>query len=143
MREKNIKIIAPNNQFKLMVLGDTHLGDPLCDIELLKRTITYVKDTPDCYVIVNGDMINNALKTSKSDIYNDIMSIEDQQEYLIELLNPIKDRILYMCSGNHEYRTHLAAGINPLKYVARELGLSKDSFSDYESYLLTIEFGTR
>ena len=143
MKEINIKIKASNNNFKLMVLGDAHVGDPLSDIDLLKSTINYIKDTPNCYVIVNGDMMNNALKTSKSDIYNESMSMEDQQDFLIELLTPIKNRILFMCSGNHEYRTHLAAGINPLRYVARELGLPKDRFSDYESYLLTLEFGVK
>jgi predicted MPP superfamily phosphohydrolase len=143
MKEKTIKLNVPNNNFQLMVLGDIHIGDPLCDLQLVKNTIKYIKETPNCYVILNGDMINNALKTSKSDIYTETMSIEDQQDLLIELLEPIKEKILFICSGNHEYRTHLAAGINPLRYVARELGIPKDCFSDYESYLLTIQFGTR
>ena len=45
-----------------------------------------------------------------------------------------------MATGNHEYRTSLIAGINPLKAVAYALGI-KDKLVDNESYLLNIEFG--
>lgn len=139
MKEFNIKIDAPKNTFQLMVLGDMHIGDELCDLELIKETINYIKTTKDCYCILNGDLINNALKTSKSDSYREQMTIEDEQDLLIDLLMPIKNKILIMASGNHEYRTSLLAGINPLKAVAIALGI-KDKFVEH-SYLLNIEFG--
>lgn len=139
MKEFNIKLDCAKNTFQLMVLGDMHIGDELCDLDLLKETIDYVKKTKDCYVILNGDLINNALKTSKSDSYKEQMTIEEEQDLLIDLLKPIKDRILVMASGNHEYRTTLLAGINPLKAVAYALGI-KDKLVEH-SYLLNIEFG--
>lgn len=139
MKEFNIKIDAPKNTFQLMVLGDMHIGDELCDLELIKETIDYIKKTKDCYCILNGDLINNALKTSKSDIYKEQMSIADEQELLIDLLLPIKDKILVMATGNHEHRTSLVAGINPLKAVSYALGI-KDKLVE-NSYVLTIEFG--
>lgn len=122
-----------------MVLGDMHIGDELCDIELIKDTIDYIKKTKDCYCILNGDLINNALKTSKSDSYKEQMTIEEEQDMLIELLMPIKDKILVIATGNHEYRTSLLAGINPLKAVALALGLKNKLVEN--SYLLNIEFG--
>lgn len=139
MKEFNIKIDAPKNSFQLMVLGDMHIGDELCDLELIKETIDYIKKTKDCYCILNGDLINNALKTSKSDTYKEQMSIADEQDLLIELLTPIKNKILVMATGNHEHRTSLIAGINPLKAVAYALGI-KDKLVEH-SYLLNIEFG--
>lgn len=140
MKEFNIKLDCSKNTFQLMVLGDMHVGDEFCDLDLIKETINYVKNTKNCYVILNGDLINNALKTSKSDSYREQMTIEDEQELLIELLQPIKDRILVMASGNHENRTNLIAGINPLKAVAYALGI-KDKLVGYESYILNIKFG--
>lgn len=139
MKEFKIRLKGNSNCFQLMVLGDMHIGDELCDLQLIKNTINYIKHTRDCYVILNGDLINNALKTSKSDSYKEQMTIEDEQDLLIELLAPIKDRILVMTTGNHEYRTSLLAGINPLKSVAYALGV-KDKLVE-ESYLLDIEFG--
>lgn len=140
MEEFDIKLDSPKNTFQLMVLGDMHIGDELCDLDLIKETINYVKKTKDCYVILNGDLINNALKTSKSDSYLETMTIEEEQDLLIELLTPIKDKILVMASGNHENRTSVIAGINPLKAVAYALGI-KDKLVEH-SYLLNIEFGT-
>ena len=77
MNEFNVKLDVSQNTFQLMVLGDMHIGDELCDLELIKDTIDYVKKTKDCYVILNGDLINNALKTSKSDSYKEQMTIEE------------------------------------------------------------------
>lgn len=139
MKELTVKIDTPKNKFQLMVLGDMHIGDELCDLDLIKETIDYVKNTRDCYVVLNGDLINNALKTSKSDTYKEKMTIEDEQDLLIELLKPIKDKILVMATGNHEYRTSLIAGINPLKAVAYALGI-KDKLVE-NAYVLNIDFG--
>lgn len=139
MKEFNIKLDCDKNTFQLMVLGDMHIGDELCDLDLIKDTIEYIKKTKDCYCILNGDLINNALKTSKSDSYKEQMTIEEEQDLLIELLMPIKNKILVIATGNHEYRTSLLAGINPLKAVALALGL-KDKLVE-NSYLLNIEFG--
>lgn len=139
MKEFNIKIDAPKNKFKLMVLGDMHIGDEFCDLDLIKETIDYVKKTKDCYVILNGDLINNALKTSKSDSYREQMTIEEEQDLLIDLLMPIKEKILVMATGNHEKRTTITAGINPLKAVAYALNMRDKLVED--SYVLTLEFG--
>lgn len=139
MTELNVKINGTKNNFKLMVLGDLHIGDELCDLDLIKETLDYVKKNKDCYVILNGDLINNALKTSKSDSYKEQMTIEEEQDLLIDLLEPIKDRILVMATGNHEKRTEILAGINPLKAVAYALNLRNKLIED--SYVLTIEFG--
>ena len=139
MREFDVHLPVSKNEFQLLVLGDMHIGDELCDLDLIKETIDYAVKNKNCFVILNGDLINNALKTSKSDSYKEQMTIEEEQDLLIELLFPIKDRILVMATGNHEYRTSLIAGINPLKAVAYALGL-KDKLVE-NSYLLNIEFG--
>ena len=140
MDEIKIKLDCAKNTFKLVVLGDLHIGDPLCDLDLIKSAIDYVKKNKDCYVILNGDLINNALKSSKSDSYLEQMTIEQEQDLLIELLEPIKNRILVMATGNHEYRTELLAGINPLKAVALALGIKNKLVKD--SYVLNIAFGS-
>ena len=48
MKEFKINLDCDKNTFKLMVLGDLHIGDPLCDIDLIKETLDFVKKTnPD------------------------------------------------------------------------------------------------
>lgn len=129
-----------DNAFQLVVLGDLHVGDALCDYDLIKSTIEYIRTTANCYAICNGDLINNAIKTSKSDIYEEAMPIQTQLDTVVELLYPIRDKILVLSTGNHEHRTSIMVGINPLKYIATALGiphlLAKDGFT------LDIRFGT-
>ena len=143
MKEITIDLGTKTNSIQILPLGDLHIGDPNCDIDGIKKAIKYIEETPNCYTILNGDLMNNALKTSKSDSYVETMSIEDEQDTLIELLTPIKNKILFMTQGNHEYRTTLLAGIDPCRSVARELGLlSKGLYGD-NSYLITLLFGKR
>lgn len=138
----NIKLPVTENQIQIVPLGDFHLGDENFKFDKLCKTIQYIKETPNCYTILNGDLMNNALKNSASDSYREQLTVEAQQDWLIKLLDPIKDKILYMAQGNHEYRTSNLAGIDPLRYVAKALGLlDKGLYSD-NSYVLNVMFGT-
>lgn len=84
--------------------------------------------------------MNNALKTSKSDTYEETMSIEEQQDAIVELLKPVKDRIICISQGNHEYRTSVTAGIDPLRYVVKALGIPYQYYAP-NAYMLYVTFG--
>lgn len=143
MTEITINLGTKTNAIEIVPLGDLHIGDSCCNIEKIKETINYIKNTKNCYCILNGDLMNNALKTSKSDLYLETMTIEQQQDLLVELLMPIKDKILIMAQGNHEYRSSVLCGTDPLRFVARSLDLlSKGRYTD-NSYVLTLQFGKR
>jgi len=143
MKELTINLGTKSNEIEIVPLGDLHIGDPNCNIDLIKQTIDYIANTKNCYCILNGDLMNNALKTSKSDSYLETMPMEEQQEKLVELLYPIKDKILMLAQGNHEYRSSLLCGIDPLRYVARSLGLLEKGRYCTGAYLLTLLFGKR
>jgi predicted phosphodiesterase len=119
-----IKVNLPKSlkQIKIVPLADIHFGDPNCNVTALRKVINYIKDTPDCYCILNGDLINNATKNSCSDIYAEFVPPSKQLEQVSELLNPIKDKILCITGGNHEFRTWKMDGIDLTALLARELG---------------------
>lgn len=56
------------------------------------------------YVVLNGDLMNTALKNSKSDVYKDTLKPSEQLELLKKELMPIKHRILAATNENHENR---------------------------------------
>ena len=93
-----------NNNLKLYVLSDVHLGDANVDIKSLEKILNFIKNTPECYCVLLGDILNTALKNSKSDIYSETLSIMDAQKLALKLLEPIKHKILAMTPGNHENR---------------------------------------
>ena len=110
-------------KIEIDVLGDLHIGDPQCNFKEIKRRIKDIKENRNLYCILNGDIINNGLKSSVSDIYEDTLSPKKQVDLAIELLEPIKHKILAITSGNHEYRTNKEVNLSPLGYIILSLGL--------------------
>ena len=98
-----------------------------------------IEQDPNGYVILNGDLINNAIKTSVSDTYMETMSPEKQIDTLVELFTPIKDRILSIVTSNHEERTWRLVGLDPTRNFAYKLGLS-DLYNPV-SNILFVSFG--
>lgn len=95
-------------------LGDAHIGSKECNMKLLTDWVEMVKQDPFGYVVIIGDMMNMGLKNSKSNVYEESFTPMEQKELCYKLLNPISDKILAGCSGNHEYRSVREVGMNPL-----------------------------
>ena len=138
---KSIKADLPKSlkSIEIHTFADLHIGDKSCDYELIKERLKYVKETPNAYCILNGDIINNATKTSVSDCYAEELTPMEQIKRFVELFEPIKNKILVITSGNHENRTYIKEGIDITEICARQLGLY-DKFSK-EGALIFLRFG--
>lgn len=139
MQTTTIELSKAFNEIELHVFGDYHVGDEYSNTALIKERIEMVRDTPNAYVVLSGDEINNAISNSKSDIYSASMHPTEQIQYVAELYRPIRDKILAIIPGNHTARTWRAAGIDPTRMFALELGLPDKYHS--EPILLFIKFG--
>lgn len=124
---KTIKIDLPREleRIELHTFADEHLGDEHCDVKRLLQRIEYVKNTPCAYCILNGDIIDNATKTSIGDTYAQEFNPMEQLRRAVELFEPIKNKILCITHGNHENRTYKKEGINLSSLIATQLGLSE------------------
>ena len=124
---KTIKINLPRDleQVELHIFADEHLGDENCDIKRLLQRIEHVKNTPSAYCILNGDIIDNATRTSIGDCYAQEFSPMEQLQRAFDIFEPIKDKILCITHGNHEDRTYKKEGINLSYLIAKQLGLSE------------------
>ena len=122
---KVIKIDLPRelSSVEIHTFADEHLGDMLCDVKRLMQRIEYVKNTPHAYCILNGDIIDNATKTSVGSVYDQDLNPMNQLQRAVELFEPIKDKILCITHGNHENRTYKSEGINISALLAKQLGL--------------------
>jgi len=126
---------------ELHAFADWHIGDPLCDIKLIKERIAYVRDTPNAYCVLNGDICNWATKTSVSDCYAEVLTPMQQITEFVYMIRPIKDKVLAITPGNHENRSYRSDGIDVTEIAARELGI-QDKYSK-TSVLLFIRFGEK
>lgn len=112
------------DQLELHTFADEHIGDEHCDVKRLLERIEYVKNTPNAYCIMNGDILDNATKTSIGDTYTQEFNPMGQLEKAVEMFSPIKDKILCITHGNHENRTYKKEGINLSCLIANQLGLA-------------------
>lgn len=120
-------------------LADLHMGDRLCDTRLIEQHVAEIEGNSAAYAIINGDIINNATRTSVSDSYSEMLPPMEQLDRAIQLLAPIRDKILCINDGNHEVRTYRGDGIQLMRIVAQQLGI-EDRYSP-EGSLIFIRFG--
>jgi hypothetical protein len=123
---KVIKIDLPADieDIELHIFADEHIGDEHCDIKRLMQRIEYVRDTPNAYCIMNGDILDNATKTSVGDTYTQAFNPMEQLQRAVDIFEPIKDKILCITHGNHENRTYKHEGINLSALIAAQLNLT-------------------
>lgn len=122
---KVIKVTLPRSlkNVEIRIFADLHIGDRHCDLTAIQSELLYVRDTPNCYAILNGDILNNATKTSVSDSYAELLSPMEQLAMFVSLFEPIKDKILAITQGNHENRTYIKEGVDLTQVAAQQLGL--------------------
>ena len=138
---KRIVVDLPNNvdEIKIIPISDVHIGDRTMNMKLLKETLDKIKNEPNTYTIINGDICNIGLKDSKTDVYLEEMSPMEQLNYAITLLEPIKSKILVLANGNHESRITKNTNIDILYLLAKQLGI-EDRYAPSWWYLY-LSFG--
>lgn len=104
----------------LFPLSDLHLGSRECDLEFFdywRKTFESASDNKAIYLL--GDMLE--FPTTRIDAYSTVMSTHDAVERLIELLEPYKEYVRYVCTGNHERRSLKDFNYDITKQIATRL----------------------
>lgn len=140
MKAIKIKLDRELKKVKIITLADLHIGDKNCDMELVNALVNKVKQK-DCYCILNGDILDNAIMDSVGDTYDETHTPMSQLELAIELLTPIKDKILCITGGNHEDRTSRKVGVDLTRLIAHSLGL-KNRYCEDGSGVVFLSVGT-
>jgi predicted phosphodiesterase len=123
----------------LYPLGDFHIGSSHYKDNELKEWVEKIKEDPYALVVIHGDIINNAIKTSVSDIYDEQLNPEQSIDKAVAIIEPIKDKIIGITSGNHEDRTYKITGIDVMKNFAYRLG--KQDYYSPISNLIFLSWG--
>ena len=105
--------MARGDSFRIVPLGDIHLGAAACDEERLKRTIDSIKNDPATYWIGMGDYCDFINRNDKR--FN-VATLADwvitksalgdlagaQKDRFLEMIAPIAPKCLALLEGNHE-----------------------------------------
>jgi len=118
------KVLSPDfDEVVGVVLSDLHFGNPYCSVKHFTRTLDYIKRTDNCVVWLNGDLLEAVTKQSKGDIYTQNLTPQQQRDDVLDLLMPIKEKILGMTTGNHEQRIYNETGVDLSEDIAKALGV--------------------
>ena len=94
-----------DRKITIIPVSDVHLGA----IEHCKKEweafCRMVESDPNIYIILGGDLVNNSVRTSVANPFDEVIRPREQKKLMVEHLKPIKDRILCAVSGNHERRS--------------------------------------
>ena len=103
-----------SDEYIIRPLGDIHIGNENCDIKKLDEVIEYIRKTPNCLCIGMGDYIENIMPYANGMVdkrwnpdttVRTQLTTEEQTEVVMEKLMKIKDKVLTMTWGNHEWKT--------------------------------------
>lgn len=120
-------------------MSDLHIGDSECDYKSIQEKIEYIKETPNCYCILDGDLMDTAIASSIGDTYAANLQPMEQLKHCVKLFEPIKDKILAVLPGNHENRVYKSDGIDITEVMCNQLGIS-ERYSPTTA-LLFVRFG--
>jgi hypothetical protein len=126
------------NDIAIVDSSDWHLDNPLFSLKHILRTVEFIKVTDNARLILGGDLAEAVTKLSKGDIYHQSRTPQKQRDDIIDILNPVKSKILGMVTGNHEMRITNETGIDLSADIAHALGVPYRS----EGILLKIMFGS-
>lgn len=104
-------------------LGDVHIGARMHQAKRWTEWLGYLAGNKNTSMLGLGDYLNSAIVGSKSDVYEETMTVGDAKRLLRGQLTPLArdGRIDLMMPGNHEERVSRAVGECPIQDVAEWL----------------------
>lgn len=108
---------------EIIPLADFHLGDAMSDWKLIQSLLKHIEETPNCYAVLGGDILDTAICSSIGDTYAANLNPMSQIEMAVKLFEPIKHKILTVCGGNHENRIYKNDGLDMTQIYCNQLGI--------------------
>lgn len=124
---------------EIIPMADLHIGDSLSDYKLIMERIEYVRNTPNAYCILGGDLMDTAIAGSIGDTYGANLQPMEQLKHCVKVFEPIKDKILAVLPGNHENRVYKSDGLDITEILCAQLGIPQ-RYSPTTAFLF-IRFG--
>lgn len=96
-------------------IHDLHYGNECFNLQKWNAIKAEILEAPNRYVVWIGDLMENAIPGSKSDVFSQMYSPSDQKEFIIEQFKDFGKRTIAIVDGNHEYNhSTKTAGLFPL-----------------------------
>ena len=116
-------------------LHDIHFGSELFDERKWKTLKSKILNDDFAYICWIGDLMENAIPNSKSDVFTQKYSPAQQKEWAAQELFELRNKTLSVVAGNHENnRTTKVCGLYPLYDICMLAGID-NKYRDIVAYL--------
>lgn len=121
-----IRIEPEGERLILLPFGDVHYGSKYCNLEVLLGWLEWVKSAKDVRLLLMGDMMDcaTAVGSPVGAVYEQDAFVQQQFDTLLNLLEPIKDKIIGGIASNHEQRIFKLSGLDITKILCDRLGIT-------------------
>lgn len=86
-------------------IADVHLGAAEHNAEAWAAFCKHIEQEENAYIVLVGDLINNATRSSVSNIFEETLRPREQKKVMVKMLEPLRGKCLAAVSGNHERRS--------------------------------------
>lgn len=123
---KAIKIdLGDFSEVSILPIADLHLGDIRSDFKRIQGYLDLLRETPNAFTILNGDLMDAAIQSSIGDTYGATLQPMEQLSQCVKLFEPIKEKILAVLPGNHELRIYRQDGLDLTQIMCNQLGIGE------------------
>ena len=119
----------------IFFLNDLHFGSELFNEQKWKALKKIIQESDCAYVCWIGDIMENAIPNSKSDMFTQKYSPAQQKEWAAQELFDLRGKTIAVVAGNHENnRTTKMSGLYPLYDACMLAGVDK-KYRDTIAYI--------
>jgi hypothetical protein len=128
----NLRIKSRSDCIFLRGFFDIHAGVKACDFDRFKADVEEVRKTPNMYAFLGGDMCDfispdDRRFDSQTLTPEVLLELNDlpikMARQVIDVLMPIKHKLLFGLEGNHEKSLHDHKNIDVASYICTSLGI--------------------
>lgn len=141
MIPESIPIVIDKPEFdtvEIFGVHDLHYGNECFDSHRWNEFTKLILSEPNRFVVFVGDLMENAVPNSKSDVFSQTATPREQHEFVESIFKQFANRTLAIVDGNHEFnRSTRLCGLFPLYSAACIAGIE----DKYRSAFSVVDFG--
>jgi len=115
--------IPGNRPVVIAILGDLHIGNNEADYLSMWRDVKAITGNANVYVLTDGDKFDNWIGKFADLQRGQACPFVEELAIAEAIVDALSDRLLAVVSGNHEYRTQRAAGVDLVRDWLRHKGI--------------------
>lgn len=125
MKSGNFKLDVKGEKAILIPFGDLHYGSKYCNVKSIQEWLSWIADSKDTFVFLMGDLMESATAYCSPDgaVFEQDMFAQEQFDKLVEMIKPIKSKVLGAVASNHEARFFKLGGLDVSKMMCDRLDI--------------------